>query len=471
MTPAILNFLGKQKSRPAALFFLVVIALLLRLYKLETLFNFDYDAAFQAQYAYQLLANHKFSLVGQELSFQGFFLGPVHSLVEAVPYFFCNLSPACTPYFFASIGFLTGVMFYLLFRRILGPKVTFLAVFIYLISYAQIKYEMGVNSNNLIIPTVLLSLFCLVKYFGNKNKFLVPGSFLLGLAVINFNPVVVLFAVAFAIAALLRPKRNYRIFIISIFAFLLNLLPLLIFNLRHENLLITNFIKFLAINSQPHDYLFKSGELIWNNLLPFYLNYLSIGANIITKLGLIIVLVIGLIYLKNDLKNKRIFWFFAGLIIIYILGFTLYASHVPPYYFTATLPIFLLIIATAIVKYKLPLIIFIVAFTILNVTALARSSSQISYKYKNQAVRYIIEDSRDKSFKLYNDMAIGANTGYNTLFKIYGKEPKEEGELLYIMDLLSDKTIEIKTLRYRWIYGEKNLVEKDFGAIHVTAVK
>ena len=193
--------------------------------------------------------------------------------------------------------------------------------------------------------------------------------------------------------------------------------------------------------------------------------------NLVTKLGLSAAIVIGLVLLKKHLNNQMVFVFFPLVFLAYLIGFTLYSSHVPPYYFTATLPVFLIVIAAAIVKHKLPLAIFIVAFPILNVFANSKSTSQINYNYKMQAVKFIISDSKDKSFKLYNDMSIGANTGYNTLFKLYGKEPKGEGELLYIMDLLSDKRIEIKILKYRWIYREKILTEKEFGAIRVTAVR
>lgn len=471
MILTVLNFLRKLKARWALFSLLVLLAILLRLYKLETLFNFDYDQAFQAEYAYRLLVNHKFSLVGQELSFQGFFLGPVHSLVETLPYFLCRLSPDCTPYFFALAGLSTGVVFYLLFRKILGSKVTFLAVYVYLISYAQIRYELGVNTNNLIIPAAMLALFCLFKYFQNKDKFLAVGSFLLGLAVVNFNPVVIFFAAAYFVTALFRQRISLITYAFSICAFLINSVPLLIFNARHENLLIVNFIKFIKDSSQPHDYLFTFFALVWDNLLPFYLDYLSVPASLITKLGLMLVLVLGLILLKKNLKNQRIFLFFPLIYLLYLLGFTLYSSHVPPYYFTATLPAFLILLASAVTRHKLPLVMFIVIYSAANVSAIARFDSRTNYQYKKQAVRFIIEDSKDKSFMLYNDMPIGANTGYNTLFKLFGKEPKEEEELLYIMDLLSDKRIEVKSLKYKLLYKEKTVFERDFGSIRVTAVK
>lgn len=465
------SLLQKLQTRHSLFFLLVLIAILLRLYKLETLFNFDYDQAVQAEYAHQLLVNHKFAIIGQELSFQGFFLGPVHSVVEAVPYFLCKLRPDCTPYFFALTGLSTGIIFYLLFRNILGAKVAFMAVYVYLISYAQIRHEFGVNSNNLIIPAAVLALFCLFKYFEYRDKFLVLGSFLLGLAVVNFNPVVVFFAVAYFVTALLRHGRSFLTYTSSICAFLVNFVPLIIFNARHENLLFTNFLKFIKDSSQPHDYLFTFGALVWDNLLPFYLDYLAIPANIITKLGMILILVLGLILLKKNLKNQKVFYLFPLIFLFYLLGFTLYSSHVPPYYFTATLPVFLILLSSIVTRYKLALLIFLVVFPAANVQAITKFDSRTNYHYKKQAVRFIIEDSKDKPFMLYNDMPIGANTGYNTLFKLFGKEPKEEEELLYIMDLLSDKRIEVKPLQYKWIYKEKNVLQRDFGSIRVTAVK
>ena len=64
------------------LLFLLVIALIIRLYKINELFPFDHDQEVPAQAAYDFFVFHKLSLIGQELSFQGFFLGPIHNWVQ-----------------------------------------------------------------------------------------------------------------------------------------------------------------------------------------------------------------------------------------------------------------------------------------------------------------------------------------------------------------------------------------------------
>src|SRR3989344_5338565 len=91
------------------LLFLLIIALIYRLYKINELFPFDYDQEVSAQAAYDFFVFHKLTLIGQELSFQGFFLGPIHNWVQFIPYGINNLPPNWVPVFFLVISLLTLV--------------------------------------------------------------------------------------------------------------------------------------------------------------------------------------------------------------------------------------------------------------------------------------------------------------------------------------------------------------------------
>ena len=89
-------------------------------------------------------------------------------------------------------------------------------------------------------------------------------------------------------------------------------------------------------------------------------------------------------------------------------------------------------------------------------------STPVNLKIKQAVVNYILNDTGGKSFKLYNDMPRGFNTGYNYLFKLSGVEPKNDGENLYILNFSNPdffnpenfysafrgKPIEVKTIGY-----------------------
>src|SRR3989344_7054588 len=94
-----------HKNGPILL--ILVIALVLRLYKIDKGFPFDFDQQVPAEAAYEFFVNHKLTLIGQELSFKGFFLGPLHNWIQFIPYRICSLKPDCVPYFYILIGILT----------------------------------------------------------------------------------------------------------------------------------------------------------------------------------------------------------------------------------------------------------------------------------------------------------------------------------------------------------------------------
>src|SRR3989338_2029256 len=72
----------------AKLALIIIIALSLRISKIEAAFPFDFDQQVPAATAYDFFVNHKITLIGQELSFPGFFIGPLYNWVQFIPYYF-----------------------------------------------------------------------------------------------------------------------------------------------------------------------------------------------------------------------------------------------------------------------------------------------------------------------------------------------------------------------------------------------
>src|SRR3972149_7312761 len=104
------------------LFIVLLIGAFLRFVKIGQFFIFDYDQQIPAESAYDFFVNHKLTLIGQELSFKGFFLGPIHNWIEFIPYGICNLKPDCVPYFYILIGILTIIILYLVVKKIFDTK-------------------------------------------------------------------------------------------------------------------------------------------------------------------------------------------------------------------------------------------------------------------------------------------------------------------------------------------------------------
>ena len=141
------EFIVKKNKYLLPLASILALGAYLRLFKINQAFPFDHDQEFVANSAYNFYVSDKLTLIGQELSFPGFFLGPLHNWILFVPYKICNLSPACVPYFFITVGLITAALLYLVVKKVTDKKTAVAAAAIYALSFAAITFERGASSN------------------------------------------------------------------------------------------------------------------------------------------------------------------------------------------------------------------------------------------------------------------------------------------------------------------------------------
>lgn len=454
---------GKISIKPKLLFLIVLFTgtLLLRLYKVDQGFPFDYDQEVPAVSAYNFFKFQKLSLIGQELSFQGFFLGPVYNWIEYIPYGLCRLSPSCVPYFHIVLSAIIIILLYLAIEQIVDKRVAIITSLFFSVSFMAIGFDRIVNSNFFLFLSSIILLFSLYKYFKFKDLFLTIGAFFAGLAVVNFNPVFIFSAIAFFIVALFRKKNNYKIFLVSFAVFILNYFPLLLFNFRHQNLLLVNFRHFIQSNTGISTSAFERAIFITKKIiLPLYTSFFFHWSNYSLLVPVLILLLYGsiVIWKKGDVYLR----FLPISIVVTFAGFTFYKGGIADYYFLPTLLPATILIALTLVKNKYLLIFFAGLSLFLNIKYAYIFSTPVNLKIKQDVVKYIHNDTEEKSFKLYNDMPRGFNTGYNYLFKLSGLEPRDDGENLYILNFSNPdffnpenyyrafrgKAIEVKTIGY-----------------------
>jgi len=458
---------GRFISKNIPLVILLVAGLFLRLYKIGQTFQFDYDQEVPARAALEFFVNHKITLVGQELSFEGFFLGPLHNWIQFIPYGFCGLLPDCVPYFYILIGILTIIVLYLAVKKIFDNKTAIIASAIYAISFSAISFEIGVNSNYFLFLSSIGLLFCIYKYFSGSNKFLILGAFIAGIAVVNFNPVFIFSSLAFFLFATIRTNRNILTFAVAGLAFLTNYLPLVIFNFRHGNILWDNFLNFINQNVVAEDYLVRSVFLFKDVLIPFFSYYFFQSGTLFFSLVTLILLVLGIILL---IKSKNLLYLFLPVwIIITFFGFTFYKSWIPDYYFQQTLVPLSIIIAFAIRKNFIIFLIFILSFLFINIQANVNYSTVINYKVKKDAINYVINDSKEETFNVYYDMPSQFNTGYSYLFKAYGKNPQEGGKNLYVFEF--NESPDYLKLKYQMTFPGKIVYVGFDKFVKITSIK
>ena len=458
-------FTVKVLKKIGPLLLILILALFLRLYKINDTFPFDFDQETAANAAYDFFTYHKITLIGQELSFEGFFLGPLHNWIQFIPYGLCNLRPDCVPYFYTLISLITIGMLFIVVRKTIGKKAALISCTIFGLSFAQISYEIGVNSNYFLFLSSVGLFFAVYKYFQGSNLFLIIGAFLAGVATVNFNPVFIFSTLAFYLTALLRKDRSVLFFSGAILAFLINYIPLIIFNFRHDNILWHNFQKFSAYSTSSQDYLERSQFIVKNVLIPFNSNFLFQSASIFWEAITLFLIALGLT--KAAKSGDRFWLFFPIWIIIPIIGFTVYRGHVPDYYFQQTLLPFIILIAFAARRNLLIFMVFMLFFFFTNISRAINYQTIINYQFKKDAVNFIVNDSKKETFNVYYEIPVGFNTGYRYLFKVSGREPHDGSQNLYIIEFTDDFALD----KYRETFKDRNINLKVIGSLNIISVK
>jgi len=169
------------------------------------------------------------------------------------------------------------------------------------------------------------------------------------------------------------------------------------------------------------------------------------------------------------LRKRRFIFFIPLWIIIPFVGLIFYQGHIPDYYFQQTLIPFVILITFSLRKNLIIFLIFCIIFVSANIIRVANYQTNINYVIKKKVVNFILTDSIGKNFNVYYDMELGMNTGYSYLFKVFGKEPQEGGENLYILEFVDPKRYQ--DYKYQIIYSSKTFNIKTIGFVLINSVK
>src|SRR3989344_979230 len=288
-----------------------------------------------------------------------------------------------------------------------------------------------------------------------------------GVATVNFNPVFIFSTAAFFLCALLSKNRKAKIIAASIFLFLSNYIPLLIFNLRHNNILSFSFANFLTQNAPQQNFFEKLTKVVGEIAVPFYSGFLFHFRNpflIVLTTALLFLGIILALKSRDRLKQFLVVWIASS-----VLGFTFYSGHIPDYYFMQTILPFVLLIAPLVQRNFAVLLTFFVLLITTNVLVLVNYNSSLNFGIKKEVVSYVLADTKDQPFNLYYQMPPGLNTGYDYLFKARGRQPQENAKNLYILDFADPQKFD--KIKYLKTFKGKQMSFKSIGFVNIVWVK
>lgn len=315
--------------------------------------NFGFDQVQILEASKQIVAGH-LTLIGPRTGPAEMFTGPLIYYINAIFFFFTHsyYSLVLTSLAIATI---TGVVLFVMVRRYIGKSEALWAVTLWSGSQFLISLDQTTWNPNLSLLSASLFFFPISHLLQTKSvsKFdlasIFFGSFLAYQA--HFSGLLLL---PLAAIFLFAKQKRVGIFAIicTVCGFAVSLLPLVLFDLRHNWLnarglltLISNLFQKDEVSTQLHFL-----KQIWRS---FYTAVESVGrvsfenSNLPVAILFVLGIIMVAIYILLARKNRLSKWLLPLLwIAITISSFSMYPGDTPPYYYLIMMPAVFVVLLT-----------------------------------------------------------------------------------------------------------------------------
>lgn len=244
--------------------FVVIAAFYLRVYKIGDLMGFYYDQGRDALVIWNLWHSGKFFLIGPVTGLSGIFLGPFYYFLIAPLYLIGGGNPLLPMVFLAILSALSLLLIFELGRQIHSRSAGLIAAVVAGFSYYIIYYSRWLSNPNPMLLLSMIFFYSLWKIIsGGRRRWWPVSAFVVGVS-LHFESASAFFYLfiysLFILWFLIRylkglkggligskfwhfVKLNSRLIIVSCICLLVTFIPQIIFNFRHDNLLMDNFLK------------------------------------------------------------------------------------------------------------------------------------------------------------------------------------------------------------------------------------
>lgn len=420
--------------------------------------SFDFDQQFAANFAFRVIKEFPIQLIGQPLSVEGLFMGPIGFYLFTPFYWITNLHPIGGGIASVLIGLLTIFTYFYVGKKIINPTAGLIAAFLRSISFIELKNDWSAAPLNISEPLVLILWWSLYKYWHQKEKFLPFITLILGLFT-SMHPVQFPFYLVFILILLIKRRLpKLKTALISIITFFIPLSPLILFEFLH------NFLEIKRLASLFHEPSTQPKDL---NLILHYLQFLGrevtriLAINIENRwiIGILVALIIIFLSIKKIgfFKDK----FHPIMILITFTAFISYYYILPKgwteYYFLALTSLIILYLGgllSLLVKNKITILILILI--LINISWVNFKNIQ-SYQnmpltnldQKDAIVKKILEiQPKGQEFYVSYISLPGWNFGFDYLFKLYGRIPQTKEVKQPIYTIVIPKSLSPDSIKF-----------------------
>lgn len=431
------KFFKKTIGNHGLFLIILVFAFGLRCYRLPEMAYFDFDQEYASNFAYSVLREFPIQMIGQGLSIQGLFMGPLY-FYYLVPFFaLFNLHPIGGAVGSAILGLVIITAYYYYGNKLFGKSAGLIAAFLRAFLFFKLEADWSMVPSYSSELLVLVTWYCFYQYWQGNTKHLPLLGLVFGLYT-SFHPILFPFYLVFLILLIIRRVRpNLRVLLLSIGAFIVPITPLLLFEYFHEFLEVKRLIELFS-NSRPESITLSTAKLVT------YMD--TIMAGLQPLLGLNInppfllsgmVLIAMLIFTLRRIHVWQASFHLLTLgitFLVFVLYYYFLPVHVSEYYFLAPVSL-LFFYLSGILGYlafkpiiKLAVIVFLTYVVFANIKLLDQKKwsnpSLTTLAHKDRIVKAIVErQSKGREFFVSYISLLGWDFGFKYLFKLYDRKP------------------------------------------------
>ena len=320
---------------------LVLVGLFIRFYRIDEAVRFGWDQARDA-WAVRNIVLGKGTLIGPRAGGQ-FDLGPAY-FYFLIPFFLLTrLDPSALNYFNFLANIINFVIIFLATRKIFSSKGALFVTFIYAINSYLVRINQTPWNVTLVPGVAVLVFFSLYKIYEKEFRWFFVLAATSGFFFhLHFTAV---FIPLIIIASLIFVKEKWQALkyaLASLPLFLLWLIPNAVYEIqKHANAYqVPEFLKYYYIGFHWRFFLFRLGDGIIQ-----FATIVNFPDNIFVKLLIPVAFLFVIFFWEKQWKWRLFAYLISLWFVIPLIGFTLYGGPISEYYFLASAPMVLYVLA------------------------------------------------------------------------------------------------------------------------------
>lgn len=393
-------------------FSILLIAFILRVYKVGEILAFHYDQGRDALVIWDLIHKGKMFLIGPTTGLAGIFRGPFYYYLIAPFYLMGAGDPVWPSVFLAVTSVFALWLLYKLTEEIAGKSAGIIALILGTFSFEIVYASRWLSNPTPMLLLSMLLIWSLFRIYDGQKKYWILTALILGLSMFHFGSSGELFYFpAVAIFAIWRWKNlpDKNTFLKSVGVFVLTVLPLSLFDLRHGGILGGNIKGFLtsggSFNLPTYRFILDRLSLIFGYFgqLIFHAIYEK-EILILICLSIFSLIFIGKVWINDKFKIIAIFLLSLVFGILFFQG---NFGNVYQYYLTGYYLIFLVFVAVLLSKSKIFAVLFLLIFLQANffniksyLLTTGKEETAIVLKSQLSAIDWIYKEAGDNKFNV-----------------------------------------------------------------------